>query len=898
MKKHVGKKLLLITLLLSVILLLNACAENVGPSSPVISNMPGISDSGSTGNTPDTGDNGPGEGDNDPDQGGNVPGEGDNDPDQGGNVPGEGDNDPDQGGSAPGEGGSAAPDHTHAYGAWQITKEATCSEDGSQKRLCSCGAAQTESIPVIPHTVVSDPAAAPTCTADGKTDGSHCSVCQLIIQAPTVIPATGHTAVTDPGTPADCTTDGKTEGSHCSVCQDVITPQKTIPATGHTAVTVTGKAPTDTEPGLTDGKNCSVCGAVIVAQEQISPYLIACNDDYAYQDLGRQTNGSAKQALYSQIDTQAKRFHTDSTVDAQGDVAFIVSYSDLGLSTDDALAVWLCYKNDHPLFYWISGSVNFDTETLSILTDSAYAKGSTRIQYNKQLYTKIAAFAEAAAGETSAYQIALAYHDAIIQAIDYAYEDDLTTPETDLWAHSIVGVFDKKGGVCEAYSRAFQLLLNLRGIDNIFVSGVGGSEQDGVENHAWNLIKLDDGQWYWCDLTWDDRPGWEWGIIYNYFCVNDTQDTNWYDSFDPQPPISFMEQHRPMQSVDSQINYQITLPDRASGEFAASPKPLVRDTFTVSGLTYSVVGYRTLQLIGVNTQGALTIPEKVTYKNDRYTVISVGTVREDGLFTEGQVVIENTSVSIPKSLKFIWDSALAGSYVERYTVDDANPYFSDLNGVLFTKSLYTLIQYPYSAPAADKYVIPDATGRIAKGSLNGISSPLGELVLGKNVEFIGYANWGEGYTDVPITEGFLGNMVMGELSMLMERKAFDGDFAISVSPENPYYKAIDGVIYGCNEGVPVLAVCSASTTVRELTLADGVLEIEASAFFCCKNLTAVSLPNSIERIQSGAFASMNLTTITYRGTVSEWNNVMKMDNWDKYDPTKPAITVVCTDGTV
>ncbi len=42
------------------------------------------------------------------------------------------------------------------------------------------------------HTVVIDPAIAPTCTTDGRTEGAHCSTCNAILLAPTAIPATGH----------------------------------------------------------------------------------------------------------------------------------------------------------------------------------------------------------------------------------------------------------------------------------------------------------------------------------------------------------------------------------------------------------------------------------------------------------------------------------------------------------------------------------------------------------------------------------------------------------------------------------------------------------------------------------------------------------------------------------
>ena len=41
-------------------------------------------------------------------------------------------------------------EHTHTYGEWKITKEATLNETGAQERTCTCGEKETQSIPSIP----------------------------------------------------------------------------------------------------------------------------------------------------------------------------------------------------------------------------------------------------------------------------------------------------------------------------------------------------------------------------------------------------------------------------------------------------------------------------------------------------------------------------------------------------------------------------------------------------------------------------------------------------------------------------------------------------------------------------------------------------------------------------
>ena len=158
----------------------------------------------------------------------------------------------------------------HTYGEWTTVKSPTCTEIGSQVRTCrNCDDTQTQFLPAVGHTPVTDPQVEPTCTESGKTEGQHCSVCQEILIAQKEIPAKGHTEVIDKGYEATCTETGLTEGKHCSVCDEILVAQEEIPAKGHTEVIDKGYDATCTEPGLADGKHCSVCGDVLTKQVEI-----------------------------------------------------------------------------------------------------------------------------------------------------------------------------------------------------------------------------------------------------------------------------------------------------------------------------------------------------------------------------------------------------------------------------------------------------------------------------------------------------------------------------------------------------------------------------------------------------------------------------------------------------
>ena len=84
-------------------------------------------------------------------------------------------------------------DCPHAFGNWDVNREATCTEDGEKSRFCSeCGETESEIIPATGHTEVVDEAVEATCTETGLTEGKHCGVCGEVLVAQTVAPAKGH----------------------------------------------------------------------------------------------------------------------------------------------------------------------------------------------------------------------------------------------------------------------------------------------------------------------------------------------------------------------------------------------------------------------------------------------------------------------------------------------------------------------------------------------------------------------------------------------------------------------------------------------------------------------------------------------------------------------------------
>ena len=88
--------------------------------------------------------------------------------------------------------------------------------------------------------------------------------------------------------------------------------------------------------------------------------------------------------------------------------------------------------------------------------------------------------------------------------------------------------------------------------------------------------------------------------------------------------------------------------------------------------------------------------------------------------------------------------------------------------------------------------------------------------------------------------------------------------------------------------------CSSLTNIN---LPEGVKSIGECAFYDCSSLTSINLPKSLTHIGDEAFNfCSNLKTITYSGTIAEWNAIGKLDGiWIDANYN---FTIYCVDGTI
>ena len=253
--------------------------------------------------------------------------------------------------------------------------------------------------------------------------------------------------------------------------------------------------------------------------------------------VGYNALDSNQQKLYRAIDAAVIEFlnaekdlqPTEVTLGGEDVDRYIikaVNYYRIGITgstsaarTQNALKAFCAYDYDHPAYYWLSNEVLYNENAVYPCTEKEYAGVSARRILNTLVIDSVKAYEDLAATGTDTLDKIALVHDKIVNDIDYAYEEDGSTPEEEKWAHSVHGVFspDHKKAVCEGYADAFALIMNYLGIPNYYIVGTAGAGgPGGGAGHAWNAV-YDQAteQYLYMDLTWDDHG--EEGYSYAYF---------------------------------------------------------------------------------------------------------------------------------------------------------------------------------------------------------------------------------------------------------------------------------------------------------------------------------------------------------------------------------------------
>ncbi|MCL2300899.1 MAG: hypothetical protein FWC27_12225 [Firmicutes bacterium] len=168
------------------------------------------------------------------------------------------------------------------------------------------------------------------------------------------------------------------------------------------------------------------------------------------------------------------------------------------LSTEGLDRVFAALVLDQPLLFHISTTnyTKLTQEGQATAFMPEYRMGREEYAARCEALAKaVETFAVPAGG--TPFDCELALHDQLIRRC--AYAEDFTQAEKS----TAYGALVEGSASCEGYARAFQLLMDLQGIDCYIVTGEATNSAGDAVGHAWNKVRVE-GEWYQTDATWND----------------------------------------------------------------------------------------------------------------------------------------------------------------------------------------------------------------------------------------------------------------------------------------------------------------------------------------------------------------------------------------------------------
>ncbi len=224
--------------------------------------------------------------------------------------------------------------------------------------------------------------------------------------------------------------------------------------------------------------------------------------------------------------------------------------------------------------------------------------------------------------------------------------------------------------------------------------------------------------------------------------------------------------------------------------------------------------------------GDIHIPAEISADGETYHVVRIG----DSAFG---ACFQITSISIPASVREMGELPfLSLSGLKSFVVDDANPLYCSVGGVLYSKDQKTLLCYPNAR--GKTFSVPEGTQNILSGAFFNCFE-LESITLPESLDSIGFI-------------AFTSCINLRELTIPRGLKDLQiYAFAKCASLQKVDFKAP-------LEKLPMYTFDSCSA-LSDITLPEGMKSLGDWAFGYCVSLEQIKLPSTLEAIEGAAFSN-------------------------------------------
>ena len=289
-----------------------------------------------------------------------------------------------------------------------------------------------------------------------------------------------------------------------------------------------------------------------------------------------------------------------------------------------------------------------------------------------------------------------------------------------------------------------------------------------------------------------------------------------------------------------------------------------------NNVKWELDGYGTLTISGTGAMADYNFAGPTApWNNDSIADIKT-VVIENGVTNIGAYAFYNctnlTSVTIPDSVKSIWDSVFSGcTSLKSVTIPDSVKSVGD--SVFFGCTSLKSVTIPNGVPSIgidtffgctslESVVIPGSVKSIGDYAFNGCNKLANVYYTGTKTEW---------------------NNVNGKGSLYSATLHYHCG---ATDDDNVYWALVDNTLIISGSGAMKNYVMkfieapwySYRTTIKTVTIENGVTVIGKQAFYDCANLKSVTIPNSVTSIGDSAFQNCtNLTSVTIPDSVKTVN---------------------------